>query len=204
MSTEAPAVTKPHRRRSAVVDLSLIAVGAAMICVLGPLSVGGPVPGTLQTFAIVLIGLLLGPTRAVAATGIYLLVGLLGAPVFAGGGSGVAAFVGPSGGFLLSFPLEALIAGLTGLLVVRHAGARLRPWLFAAGGAIAAFSVFPLGVALFAARFTPEGAAVAGVDLRTALSFALAPFVVADLIKVAFAALVATGVHRAYPRLLER
>ena len=73
-----------------------------------------PVPITGQTLGVMLSGLLLGPRWGFAAQLAYLLLGLAGAPVFAGGSAGPAPLLGPTGGFLLSYPLAA---GLTGLLV---------------------------------------------------------------------------------------
>ena len=68
-------------------------------------------PITLQSILVVLSGFLFGSRVGVVATGLYLLVGGLGAPVFHGGASGWLHFSGPTGGFLLSFPIAALFAG---------------------------------------------------------------------------------------------
>ena len=68
-------------------------------------------PITLQSILVVLSGFLFGSRVGVMATGLYLLVGGLGAPVFHGGASGWLHFAGPTGGFLLSFPIAALFAG---------------------------------------------------------------------------------------------
>ena len=68
-------------------------------------------PITLQSILVVLSGFLFGSRVGVVATGLYLLVGGLGAPVFHGGASGWLHFTGPTGGFLLSFPIAALFAG---------------------------------------------------------------------------------------------
>ncbi|EKP94299.1 biotin transporter BioY [Thermaerobacter subterraneus] len=72
-----------------------------------------PVPITGQTLGVMLSGLLLGPRWGFAAQLAYLLLGVAGVPVFAGGAAGLAVVLGPTGGFLLSYPLAA---GLTGLL----------------------------------------------------------------------------------------
>ncbi|MGO2082584.1 biotin transporter BioY [Vagococcus sp.] len=69
------------------------------------------VPVTLQTFAIPLAGLLLGKRLGSIAALLYLLLGLMGLPVFANFSGGVAVFFGPTGGFLLSFPIMAYLAG---------------------------------------------------------------------------------------------
>lgn len=71
-----------------------------------------PVPYTLQTLVVLLAGAFLGPRNGAVSQIAYLAAGLLGAPVFAGGAAGLAPFVGPSGGYLLGFPVGAALAGL--------------------------------------------------------------------------------------------
>jgi biotin transport system substrate-specific component len=76
-----------------------------------------PVPYTLQTMAVLLAGAFLGPRNGAISQIAYLVAGVLGAPVFAGGAFGVGPMLGPSGGYLLAFPLAAFIVGF---LVSRH------------------------------------------------------------------------------------
>ena len=71
-----------------------------------------PVPITLQVFAVILSGLVLGSRWGAISQLQYLLMGLMGAPVFADMLTGPAEFVGPSGGYLLGFVLGAFLAGL--------------------------------------------------------------------------------------------
>lgn len=68
-------------------------------------------PITLQSIIVVLSGFLFGSRVGVSATVFYLLAGGLGAPVFHGGAFGWLHFTGPTGGFLISFPIAALFAG---------------------------------------------------------------------------------------------
>ncbi len=75
-----------------------------------------PVPYTLQTFFVILAGALLGSRRGSVSMLLYLGAGALGLPVFASGEIGVAKLIGPTGGYLLAFPLAAF---LTGMLVPR-------------------------------------------------------------------------------------
>jgi biotin transport system substrate-specific component len=72
----------------------------------------GPVPIVMANLFIFMAGLLLGKKWAATSIGIYLLLGLIGLPVFAGGASGVAVFAGPTGGFLLGYPVSAFIIAL--------------------------------------------------------------------------------------------
>lgn len=71
-----------------------------------------PVPYTLQTFFVLLAGALLGPRNALMSMSLYLIVGLLGLPVFSGAGFGLARILGPTGGYLLAFPVAAVVIGL--------------------------------------------------------------------------------------------
>src|SRR5215467_234425 len=72
-----------------------------------------PVPITLQTFGVMFLALSLGGWRAFAALSLYLVEGVAGFPVFSPHGpGGMAQLLGPTGGYLLSYPLAALVAGL--------------------------------------------------------------------------------------------
>lgn len=71
----------------------------------------GPVPITLQSLAVVLVGAVLGAVRGAVASMVWLALAALGAPLLAGGEGGVAKFLGPSAGFLFAFPVAAALAG---------------------------------------------------------------------------------------------
>jgi biotin transport system substrate-specific component len=71
-----------------------------------------PVPFTLQTLAVLLAGAFLGARNGAFSQAAYLLAGVAGLPVFAGGSWGAALLLGPTGGYLLAFPLAALVVGL--------------------------------------------------------------------------------------------
>jgi biotin transport system substrate-specific component len=70
-----------------------------------------PVPYTFQTLAVILAGGLLGSRNGFLSMVLYLALGLAGMPVFAGGGFGLAKLIGPTGGYLLSFPVAAYLVG---------------------------------------------------------------------------------------------
>jgi biotin transport system substrate-specific component len=72
-----------------------------------------PVPVTMQTFAVLLLALLFGPGPAFACLTLYLMEGAVGLPVFSPHGpGGMAQLLGPTGGYLLSYPLAAALASL--------------------------------------------------------------------------------------------
>jgi biotin transport system substrate-specific component len=70
-----------------------------------------PVPFTMQTFFVLLAGALLGKRGGSTSVGIYLTLGAIGLPVFSGGAFGLAKILGPTGGYLLSFPIAAFVVG---------------------------------------------------------------------------------------------
>jgi biotin transport system substrate-specific component len=70
-----------------------------------------PVPYTLQTLMVLLSGAILGSRNGALSQVLYLSVGLLGLPVFSGGGMGLARILGPTGGYLLAFPVAAALVG---------------------------------------------------------------------------------------------
>jgi biotin transport system substrate-specific component len=86
-----------------------VAICAHITIPLMPLT---PVPLTVQNFAVLLVGLLLGSRRGFAAMMLYLMEGLAGLPVFnPTGPGGVAQLFGVTGGFLLAYPFVAFVAG---------------------------------------------------------------------------------------------
>ena len=91
------------------VFVAIIAVSAQIII---PLPHG--VPMTLQTFTIALAGILLGPKKGGLTVLIYILLGGVGVPVFAGFLGGLGVIFGFTGGFIMSFPLLAYMAGIAG------------------------------------------------------------------------------------------
>ena len=70
-----------------------------------------PVPFTLQTFFVLTAGALLGKRGGAMSMCLYLLFGMIGLPVFSGGAFGFAKLAGPTGGYLLSFPIAAFAVG---------------------------------------------------------------------------------------------
>lgn len=95
-------------------DLCLSGIFTAIIAVLAQIFIPMPygVPMTLQTFAIPFAGVVLGAKRGTLSTLIYVLLGAVGVPVFAGFTGGIGIVFGPTGGFILSFPVLALTAGI--------------------------------------------------------------------------------------------
>lgn len=99
-------------RRRGAGGLSACALFTALLAVCSQLQIPLPgVPVNMALFAVHLGGMLLGPSRSLAAVLAYLILGAFGAPVFSGFASGPAAFFGPTGGFLLGYLLCAPAVG---------------------------------------------------------------------------------------------
>jgi biotin transport system substrate-specific component len=177
-------------------DLARIAVFAALIAVLGlPGTIvlfGGAVPVTAQTLGVMLAGAVLGARRGFLAVLTFCVLVLAGLPLLAGGRGGLGVLAGPSAGYFLAFPLAALVVGL---MVQRRLPRPGVPWVFLACVVGGIGVVYAVGVPVLAWR--------ADLDLRAAMVTGALVFLPGDLLKAAVAAVVAAGVHRAYPALAE-
>jgi biotin transport system substrate-specific component len=158
-------------RRGVAVVLGAVTVAiAAQVAV--PL-IGTPVPMTLQPLAVLVVGGLLGARLGAAALVLYLALGALGLPVFTPGGlPGAARLLGPTGGYLLSYPLAAAVAGW-----LASSSRLLRLLLASAAGMV----VIHLGGSAQLAILTGDAGA--------ATRYGLVPFLTGDLLKVGIAAL---------------
>ncbi len=137
-----------------------------------------PVPLTLQNFGVLAVGLLLGSRRGFAALSLYLVEGACGLPVFSPSilGGGIAQILGPTGGFLMAYPLVAFVAGW----IYEHSSRRF---------AWAALSSVAAELVLFASGVSWLAVLTHSVSL--AIRFGLYGFVFAEVIKVLMAAAVA-------------
>jgi biotin transport system substrate-specific component len=143
-----------------------------------------PVPVTMQTLVVILSGALLGPVLGAAAQVTYLLAGAVGAPWFAGGTAGAIKLFGPTGGYLLAFPVAAF---LVGLLARRLAPAAAPTARRAVGLGIALVA----GSALILLGGWAQLAILVGDPVR-AFQLGVLPFVLGDLFKVLLALIVAS------------
>lgn len=101
------------KRALSIQDLCLISVVTSILIIMAQISIPMPlgVPMTMQTFAVMLAGILLGPQKGTLTIIIYLLLGAIGLPVFSNFRGGLQCLIGPTGGFLFSFPIMALLTG---------------------------------------------------------------------------------------------
>lgn len=146
-----------------------------------------PVPMTLQTLAVSIIGLTFGSRLAAATMLAYLAEGAMGLPVFAGASGGIAPLMGPTAGFLWGF---VAMAWLTGWLVERG--------LDRGVGRLFVAALVP-GVLLF----VPGAGALAlilGKTLGEAMSLAVIPFALGAVVKALIAAMAVGGAWKVLSR----
>jgi biotin transport system substrate-specific component len=164
----------------------LIIVGASLLVAISarfslPLPFT-PVPLTLQNLAVLLVGLTLGSRRGFAALALYLAQGAAGLPFFSGGAFGLAVLFGPTGGYLLAYPVVAFLAGW----IVERTAKDFRHALLAS--VVAEMVLFACGVGYLVA--------LTRVSLLQAASFGLYPFVFAEIMKITAAAGMASRLQR--------
>ena len=137
-----------------------------------------PVPLSLAPFAVILLGLLLGPRMAFASLCLYLAEGAAGLPVFSPlGPGGVLQLLGPTGGYLLSYPIAAALAGY-----LYHRRRQTMPSGILSAGA-ASLVILVVGASWLKL--------LTHMDIRLVLEQAVIPFLPGDVLKVCAAAGVA-------------
>lgn len=179
MTTLAPTLSNRYfpNISSIVRDIFLVFAGSWLVALFAQIEIPmQPVPITGQTFAVLLIGALLGSKRGAAAMIAYIAQGGMGLPFFAGGASGLSILTGATAGYLVGFVGAAYV---TGLLAERGLERSVRTSIipFLVGTAIIYFcGVIWLAIVL--------------QSFSQAIQFGLLPFLIGDVIKLIAAALV--------------
>lgn len=185
MARTAQALPQSFERSHDLTRQVLIVIGASLLITLcAKVSIPlpfTPVPLSLVNFGVLALGLVLGSKRGFAACALYLAQGAAGLPVFAPGPGGVAQLLGTTGGFLLAYPAVAFIAGL---IAERGARSFRRYAVAAIAGEVI---LFASGVAWLMT--------LTRVPVSQAIALGLYPFVFAEVMKVMFAAGVASRVR---------
>jgi biotin transport system substrate-specific component len=154
----------------------LMAVGSALLAVSAKIQVPFyPVPMTMQTLVVLVIGAAYGWRLGGATVALYLVEGAWGLPVFAGPVAGIGYMAGPTGGFLMGFLAAAMV---TGLMAERGWDRSLGRVLAMMAGGHAVIFVF--GLAWLAPMFQ--------FDFGRAWAAGVAPFYAATVLKTALAA----------------
>ena len=190
LATRSDATASLVTRAVAVLFFATLTAAAAQISVPVPFT---QVPFTFQPTVVLLSGLVLGPRLGAASQVLYLAAGIAGLPVFAVSPTlplGALRLLGPTGGYLMSYPLAAFVAGALARL-----GFDRRYLTSIAAMALGLVVIYACGTLWLAY-------AAAG---RTAIGFAsafaagVAPFVIADVVKLAAAAGIVPGLWRLIP-----
>lgn len=184
------------RKRAAIASASrtkaiaYIGISVAIIAICSWVTIPiGPIPVTLQMFAIPLIICVLPMRWSIIAVCVFLLIGAIGIPVFSGFRGGIGVLMGPTGGYLLGYiPGTVLGALLVNVGKNRFADRR---------GALVAIEVLGGMVFTVVAYLTGwiQYANVAGISLEASFIASVAPFVVPDLLKVFVAAFCAQPIN---------
>ena len=165
-------------------DMIVCGIFAAVLAVLSQISIVlpfSPIPFTMQTFGLFLIGAILGCKRGFISVMVYILLGAIGIPVFASYSGGPAVLFGKTGGFIIAFPFMALIIG--------YATEKYRKPAYVM---IAMF----LALVLCYAMGTIQFSLILNMSLAKSMAFTVIPYVPLDLVKVVMAALISVQVRR--------
>lgn len=159
-------------------DITLSALMIAVLAICSQLSIPiGPIPITLQTFAVLLIGLLLPPKHALLVTSSYLLLGLIGLPVFANASGGLQSLISPAFGFAIAFIPAA--TSMAHFLQKQHQP-RLITYLLAS--VLATVILYAIGLSYMSFILN----VVLGAELTASkiLMLGMIPFIPGDIIKI--------------------
>lgn len=168
-------------------NLALTAMFTALTMVLGPLVIVlpfTPIPISLAMIPIYLCGALLPKQNAFTAMVVYLLLGTAGLPVFSQFRSGLGVLLGPTGGFLLAYPVMAFLIALLLEKLPDHKFYSLPIAFFPA-----LLLCYAFGFLMFMA--------ISHVSAAKALTLTVFPFIPLDIVKIAFSAAVAMALKKA-------
>ena len=172
-------------RHPYILNSAMVVGGSLLMAVCAHVSIPlwfTPVPITLQTFGVVFLALTLGGWRASAALVLYLLEGIAGFPVFSPHGpGGIAQVLGPTGGYLMSYPMSALLCGYLAEKLSRRA-----QFIGFAGAALVAESFILVAGSIWLMALTHKSPAVI-------FAAAILPFLPGEILKAAAAAGAACG-----------
>ena len=161
-------------------NVALVIAGALLIYLTARISVvipGNPVPFTMQTFGVLVVGGALGLRRGGMAAFLYVALGVIGLPFFAEGTGGPSVIWGATGGYLIGFVAAGLLIGRLAEL----------GWDRKLGGAAGATL---LGTAVIYAIGVPWLAVSTGMSAAEAIAAGLLPFLAFDIVKALAAAVV--------------
>lgn len=155
--------------------MTRIALMAAVLCILAPISIPVPVSSvalTLATFVLYLIAYILKPRQVLTVVGIYLLLGAIGLPVFSGYMAGISRFAAPGGGYLIGY---LFLAGISSWFVQKYSAVSIQ----VIGMFLGTLVMYTLGT-LWMANTT-------GISFLSALPAGMLVFLPLDILKIILA-----------------
>ena len=175
-----------------ILSMVYIALMTVIIAVCSWISVPGPVPFTLQTFAVFTALLLLGTRDGLLSIIVYLLLGAVGVPVFSGFSGGIGHLLGPTGGYLFGFIVMGFVYG-----IISHF---FRPSLVRniIASALGILACYAFGTVWFVIVYSQTKSAV---TFGAALTMCVLPFLIPDAIKMGLAIILSAKVRSIVPSL---
>jgi biotin transport system substrate-specific component len=171
-------------------DITLIGLMAAILCILGPLTIPIPfsvVPISFTNLVLYIAVFLLGWKKGTISYLIYLLIGLVGVPVFSGFSGGPGKVLGPTGGYLLGFLFLAVISGV---FIEKFRG---KLYMYALGMTAGLLVTYTLGTAWLAYQLQ--------LSFIAGLFSGVIPYIPGDIMKIAAALLVGPVLQKRIARL---
>lgn len=179
-------------------DIILVALFAALTAVMSQISIPlpfTPIPITMQLVAVCLSGVILGSRLGAVSQLVFLLIGAVGAPVFANFSGGISKILGPSGGYLISFPIVALIIGLCTEKIFnenyvkdKELSCKIKKQaILITASLLGLFVCYTLGVI--------QLSVVLKWSITKSINLGVLPYVILDLVKVIFVAIVGTEIR---------
>lgn len=166
-------------------ELIICALFAALTAICTQISIPlpfTPIPFTMQLFSVSLAAIILGPKLSFISQLTYVLIGAIGVPVFSFMSGGLQKLAGPTGGYIISFPIAVLIVGY-----FTSESKRLPVKIL--GSLLGLASIYAIG--------TIQLSIVANMDFSKALFAGVIPFIPLDLVKLSLSLIVGLQVRKA-------
>ena len=181
------------KNKFTTVEITMMAVFAAILCVSAYLSIPTPLPNaahiTLLNFMIMLIALVFEVRDSTIIVALWMILGAVGVPVFAGFSGGIGSLFGNAGGYIIGFLVGALV--MWGMEKVMGR----KTWALAVQMVVGLIVCYAFGTAWFMIMYTRSAGPV---GLVTVLGWCVFPFIIPDLIKI----VVALGLTKSLKKVL--
>ncbi len=182
--------------------MAFIAIFAALMCVCAWIAVPSPFSVgtffTMQTFAIILCGLVLSPVEALLASIVYLLLGVVGLPVFSSFGTLYSRLFSPFGGYIFGFILAPFLISLTKNGLMKLVSGKAMKFVVYIGTAIV------LGILIIDIPGVIQYMIISGSDISAAIVPAALAFLPTDILKCVLAAIVAIALEKPLSKITTR